>query len=72
VFVQEADDPAVLAGIELVELVDGEHEIAFGDLQSCFELARVGEVIDVDLSGAGDGLHRLGVVVHVVPADRIA
>jgi hypothetical protein len=37
VLVQETHDAAVLAGIELVELVDGEHQIAFGDLESRLE-----------------------------------
>ena len=45
VLVQEADDAAVLARIELVELVDREHEIAFGNLEARLELAGVGEIV---------------------------
>ena len=63
--------PPFWHGIELVELVDGEHEIAFGNLQPRFELAGIREVVHVDLRRAGDRLDGLGLVVHVVPAGRI-
>ena len=51
-FVQEADDPAVLTWIELVELVDGEDEIPVGNLQARLERAGVLDVVDVDLGRA--------------------
>ena len=50
---------------------DGEHQIAFGDLESRLESSGVGEIVDIDLRGTGDGLHRLRVVVHVIPPDGI-
>ena len=48
--VQEADDAAVLARVELVELVDREHEIAFGNLQARLELAGVLQISSTSIS----------------------
>jgi hypothetical protein len=47
--VQEPDDAAVLTGVELIELVDRELEITFGNFEACFELADVCQIIDIDL-----------------------
>ena len=52
--VQEGDDAAVLAGAEFVEAVDGQHQIAFGNLESRLELPGVLNLVDVDLGRAAD------------------
>ena len=69
--VQERDDAAVLTRTELVELVDRQHQVALGNLQPRLELAGVRQIVHVDFGGPGDRLDGLGLVVHVIPADRI-
>ena len=63
--------PPFWQGLNSLKLVDGQHEVAFGDLQPRLERAGVREVVHVDLGGPRHGLHRLRLVVHVIPAGGI-
>src|SRR5687767_4837461 len=69
--VQERDDPAVLTGTELVEPVDGKHEVAFGDRQPRLEPAAVREVVHVDFRRAGYRSDVPRLVVHVIPPGQV-
>ena len=69
--VQECRDAAVLAGIELVEAIHREHEIAFGNPEARFELAGVFQLVDVDLDCSCDRLHVGGVVAEMIEAWRV-
>ena len=53
--VQKSRDAAVLAGIELVEAIHREHEIAFGNLEPGFKLTGVFQLVDIDLDRSATG-----------------
>ena len=63
--------PAVLAGIELAEAIEGEDQIAFGDLQPASKLSGVLDLVDIDVHGPGGRTQGRRGVVHVVPAGRV-
>ena len=52
--VQVGDDAAVLVGRELIEAVDGENKIAFGDRQPGLERPGVLNLVDSQIDGTGD------------------
>ncbi len=57
--VQEPNDSAVLARTELVELVNRQLEVAFGNPKPGRERARVREIVDVDFCRTETGFTAL-------------
>ena len=63
--------PPFWQGLNSLNLVDRQDEIAFRNLQPRLEPACIREVVDVDVRRPRHRLHRLGLVVQVVPADWV-
>src|SRR5713101_5014542 len=64
-------DASVLARIELVEAIEFQDEVAFGDLQPGDKATGVGDLVDIDVDRPLNRMNGGSIVAHVIPSHGV-